>query len=83
MPSARARRRNDGDDYLAVYNARLLWVRFVERNRNDVVRPHSRRTPAWLEQGLDPATSLSLLLPRRPETQAERRAPPMRGAAAG
>lgn len=26
------------DVYLAVFNARLLWVRFVERNRNDVVR---------------------------------------------
>ena len=25
------------DEYLAVFNARLLWVRFVERNRNDVV----------------------------------------------
>ena len=25
------------DEFLAVLNARLLWVRFVERNRNDVV----------------------------------------------
>ncbi|KAK9845355.1 hypothetical protein WJX81_004192 [Elliptochloris bilobata] len=24
------------DEYLSIFNARLLWVRFVERNRNDV-----------------------------------------------
>ena len=30
------------DVYLAVFNARLLWVRFVERNRNDVVRLPAR-----------------------------------------
>jgi len=40
------------DAYLAVFNARLLWVRFVERNRNDVVRLLARSgAPAW--QGLD------------------------------
>lgn len=51
------RRRDDGDDYLAVYNARLLWVRFVERNRNDVARPDSCRPPAWLARGTEPATT--------------------------